>query len=128
MNAFRSLAAVAVFMLATLVPAAAIVGTPGSKPVTYSTALTPDWRGVGAFEGRLTLTISPDGIVSGFYRPADGTRLSDVTGGLDGNRIWLDLGQGGLSHIDGTYDGRTINGGIYVSGQDYTFTATPEAQ
>jgi hypothetical protein len=126
MNVLRSFAAATILMLGTMLPASALQG-PGTSTVVFATSLTPDWRGVGAYEGTLTLTIAHDGIVNGYYRAVDSPRLSYVTGGLDGKHLWLDLGQSGLSHIDGTYDGHIIAGGTYLEGQDYTFTATPEA-
>jgi len=128
MNTFRTLAATAALLAAATLPAAAAVThAPVPLPGTtvFDTKLTPDWRGVGAYEGTLSLTIHADGIVNGSYRAADGTRLSYVTGGLDGNHLWLDLGRSGLDHIEGTFDGRSIVGGTYLAGQDYTFVATP---
>jgi hypothetical protein len=128
MNALRTLAATAALIAASALPAAAAathaaVPLPGTT--VFNTKLTPDWYGVGEYDGTLTLTVDADGIVNGYYRAADGNRLTYVTGGLDGNHLWLDLGQDGLSHIDGTFDGRTIAGGTFLAGQNYTFLATP---
>ena len=130
MNVLRSLLATSLLALSTTLPALATVtaGPPlVSGPQTYATTLTPDWRGVGEYDGRLTLSIDAQGIVSGYFRQADSSRLTWVTGGLSGREMWLDLGQAGLTHIDVTFDGRTIVGGTYLFGQTYTFKAFPQS-
>ena len=114
--------------LAAAAPAAA-VGTLG--PVTtvtpdrlfnYDTSLAPQDFGAGAYDGRLRLTISSAGIVSGTYQPEDTTQLRIVTGGVSADKIWLDLGAG--LHIDGTiHDGAIV--GYTFLGQLYRFDAKP---
>jgi hypothetical protein len=43
---------------------------------------------VGEFDGSLQLRITPDGIVSGYYRPDENMRFIPVTGGVTGDRFW----------------------------------------
>jgi hypothetical protein len=70
--------------------------------VQYATKLVPQY-GAGAWEGKLTLTTQPDGTISGTYRTADGDFVP-VTGGRDGDRVWLDIGLRGRLTIVGTVD------------------------
>lgn len=131
MNVFRTFAAAVLFVAGTVFPAGAAVTqglAPGvvlDKAITYKTALTPDLHGAGEYDGLLTLTVASDGVVNGYFRQDGAARITDVTGGFDGRRIWLSLGQAGLSHIEGTYDGPSIVAGTYIRGQNYTFRAIP---
>ena len=82
-------AAAAAGILGTLtLPLAAPAATTSSAgPQLYSlaTQLTDRYH-AGAYVGRLALTIYPDGIVQGTYRPDEGG-FSTVTGGVNGNEI-----------------------------------------
>lgn len=83
-------------------PAAAATGT----PATYDLMTRQfDPMSAGEFDGRLRITITPDGIVSGNFQQDDGG-LRQVTGGLSGTKIWLQLGNDGFP-FNGTFvDGK----------------------
>jgi hypothetical protein len=106
---------------------ASAAGAPGSsaRTVTFDTALTPDQFGAGEYDGVLHLTFEPGGIVNGWYRPVDSGFARNVVGGLDGDKLWLDLGSDGLHDINAKYDGGKIDGGTFIGNQTYTFVAKP---
>jgi hypothetical protein len=70
---------------------------------------------VGEFDGTLSLTIDPSGVVSGTYRPSTGS-FQIVAGGTDGRRIWLDIGSGGSIRVSGTLTDGTIAGSATLDG------------
>jgi hypothetical protein len=47
----------------------------------------------GEYDGRLRLSISADGIVYGSFMDTEG-HISQVTGGMKGEKIWLIIGNG----------------------------------
>ena len=96
-----------------------------SHSVTFTTALAPQYYGAGEFDGVLHLTFGPHGIVSGWYRSVDVGVPRSVVGGLDGDKLWLDLGRDGLHDIQTTYENGKIVGGTYLGNQVYSFVATP---
>jgi hypothetical protein len=63
----------------------------------------------GQYEGRLRLRVSSDGIVNGYYMDSEG-RTTDVTGGLTGTKIWLQLSNRTLRQQ--TFVGTLIDGKI----------------
>jgi hypothetical protein len=132
MNTFRVLASAAA-LLSFASPAGA-VGHAGDSTMTLNATLVEiNPQGAGALEGALQLRISPDGIVEGTYRPVDSGSLRNVTGGLTGNQIWLDIGDNGVIHIEGTYQNGKIVGYTYLDAphfgsdrpREYKFEATP---
>ncbi len=124
MKLLWTLTAAAALGLFTSGPALAVgQAAPANVLFNYRTEFVPQYHGAGAFVGELHLVIGKDGIVSGFYRPEDGVQIRTVTGGVTGDKIWLNLGAFG-SHIDGTLKNGTIVGYTY-SDQLYKFTAVP---
>jgi hypothetical protein len=126
----RLAAALLAFGLAAApaVPVSAAVTLRDAQGVAHlnlDTQLIPQ-RGSGYYGGTLKLTITPDGIVSGFFRPDDGMVFHTVTGGLNGDRIWLDIGYNGDLHITGTLNGDRIVGGTYIGDHLFDFKAAPE--
>ncbi len=94
--------------------------------LTFDTSfVTADHPTPGAYVGILKIRIDRDGTVSGIYRSADRGSFVDVTGGLEGDRIHLDIGDVRSIHIVGTYDKDEIDGGTWLEGRPYAFTATP---
>jgi hypothetical protein len=93
--------------------------------VTFDTALAPQYYGAGEYDGVMHLTISPDGTVSGWYRSVDVGTIRTVVGGLDGTKLWLDLGGRSLFDIQGTYENGKIVASTFSGDELYTFTATP---
>ena len=75
-------------------------------------------------EQRFEVSISPEGIVQGYYRSDDTGRMQMVVGGVTGRDIWLDIGGAHDIHIEGTYLNGTIVGYTYLD-QQYKFEATP---
>jgi len=79
--------------------------------------------------GSLDLRFDKSGIVSGYYNPGVGLSYIPVTGGLEGNSLWLDLGARTerLLHVNATLnsDG-TIAGNAFRdrSTAEYSFDAT----
>jgi hypothetical protein len=96
-----------------------------TRTVTFDTAITPQYYGAGAYAGVLHLTFEAGGIVNGWYRPADVGQPRNVIGGLDGDKLWLDLGEAGLHDIQTTYENGKIVGATYLVNQPYSFVATP---
>lgn len=103
----------AIATLSVLALAAAIAPLPGlpagGNVVSYDLKTREvDSMSAGEFDGRLRMNISPDGIVGGTFMNTEG-RTALVTGGLDGTKIWLDLGaSSAVGHR--TYNGTLVDG------------------
>jgi hypothetical protein len=79
----------------------------------------------GEYDGTLALTVYPNGIVQGNYRPQDGN-IRTVTGGLDGRNIWFDIGPSGRFRIIGTFENGVLKGVVQRPGPDtVTFDGVP---
>jgi hypothetical protein len=118
-NTIRIAVATAATLAAAALPLASPAATTTSaapQHYTFQTQLT-DGNHVGAYEGTLALTIYPNGIVQGTYRPADGG-FSSVTGGLTGKDIWLDLGLRGRFHVTGTFENGVLRTVAAIPGPD----------
>jgi len=137
--------------LATLAGAAALWGsaiacaTPiaqadtASAATYYTTVMTqtlPVPSG-GVFPGKLNITISSDGVVSGWYSPDYEGATVSVAGGREGDQLWLDFGDFGAVRIlatlqkDGTIVGTAAGLGASTllpldSPARYSFVATPQ--
>ena len=122
---------------AAFVLSAALAGAPAisqaatTQPATalhstYQTTLEPI-SGLGApWLGSLQIAFNPDGIIQGYYRPADDTiAFIPVTGGRSGNNVWLDIGRDGRLHVQGQLKNGTITGTAFdeATNQGYDFTA-----
>jgi hypothetical protein len=127
MRIMTSIAACAALLFAPLTASAV---QNAAKTITYHTAYTqtnPLPSG-GEVTGRMRLTFSPGGIVSGTYREEYGARISTVTGGVNGNKIWLSFGIrgrhqfSGVIAADGTISGTLSN---WHGPRQYRFTAVP---
>jgi hypothetical protein len=75
--------------------------------------------------GQLQITINPDGIIQGYYRPADNNAFIPVTGGKTGDGVWLDIGRTGGLHVNGVLQNGVITGGAVDqrTQQTYKFSA-----
>jgi len=94
-------------------------------PIVFDTSfVTAITKTAGAYVGEMRLSIARDGTVTGVYRPIDGS-FTDVTGGVDGTSIHLDIQGAGRVHITGSYRGGVIDGSSWSSGQLLDFTARP---
>jgi hypothetical protein len=118
-TSIRNAAAAAGLLAALALPLASPAATTTSaEPQRYTlrTQLSDDHR-AGAYEGTLMLTIYPSGIVQGTYRPSDGG-ITDVTGGLTGKDIWLDVGARGRLHVTGTFENGVLKTVAAIPGPD----------
>ncbi len=107
----RSIATLALLALtAAFVP---LAGLPAPAPAMRYDLNTREFdpNSAGEYDGRLRLSISADGIVWGSFMTTEG-RLSQVTGGIKGEKIWLVIGNGNRleNHsFNGTFvDGRLL--------------------
>jgi hypothetical protein len=120
----HALAAGIVLGLTPASPLAAPAANP--PPLTFATHFVADSpAGAGGYDGILKVQIGSDGIVSGIYRPNGVGPFVQVSGGLDGDRIWLDFGSGGRERITGRYRDGAIVGGTYRHGRLWDFSAKP---
>lgn len=127
-NLFHA-AAACVGLLTLAVPAAGIAAT--SAPAAhYSTSMTALFGSAVPYSGSLDLTVNPDGIVRGYYFPADQSSMYvPVVGGRTGDRIWFDIGSTGSVHIDGRFERGTIVGTAFDrSNGQFSFVASPVAK
>ena len=107
-------------------PALAVENTVTSgDPVhfQYNTRLIPRFS-AGEYDGQMRLVIDANGIVSGTYVPSDGGPRP-VTGGVTGDKIWLDFGAGNQWHVTGTIrNGHIVGFSSSTKGlETYTFVA-----
>ena len=102
--------------LSALALAAALVPLPAPAAgagVSYDLATQQtDDLSPGEYDGRMRIRISPDGIVQGTYLATDG-QLSNVTGGLHGTKIWLQIGD--RTPIERTFSGTLVDGKLLAT-------------
>lgn len=87
-------AAAAVLAIAFMKPAFAADVTPG--PSSYNTSLTQTGilAAPGPYLGSLQISVTPGGLVNGWYRP-NYNEFVPVTGSLKDGKLWLYVGQRG---------------------------------
>jgi hypothetical protein len=133
----------ALFASATLWATAIAISAPATQAAStttyYTTVMlqTRPFPSGGAYTGRLHLTVSPDGIVNGWYMPESEGGVLAVTGGKDGDNLWFELGNRGAVRIDATMqeDGRIVGTATEFPAPErqttagmppmYSFVATP---
>lgn len=71
--------------------------------------------------GSMDLTYHPDGIVTGYYHPANLPSYIPIQGGRNGNNIWLTIGIHGVWHLDGHF-----NAEGKIVGSAYSNVQTPD--
>lgn len=130
MKTLTRIFATAGLVAALAMPALAIThqGIAPGQQASYTTTLTQEWgpgAGVGAYEGTLQLTLDRNGLINGYYRP-DGGSFEAVTGGVQGNNVWLDIGMLDRIHITGKFDGTQIVGYSWIHGREFVFGASPK--
>lgn len=129
---------------AAALAAPAVASAQAAIPLTtYTTSLTlvGPLASPGAFTGKLTFTVSPDGIVQGWYVPDDESTYVLVTGGEKDGKLWLNVGERGSLQItadvlaDGSLSGSGFETGGTASRYDamdipvtFSFTATRQAR
>ena len=130
MTTIRNAAATASLLAALALPLSAQAATTtAAQPQHYAfQTRTFDQYHAGEYDGSLSLTVYPSGIVQGLYRDADGGGFKQVTGGLSpGNRIWLDIGNGADPlHVTGTFENGRLETVASIPGPDrFTFESIP---
>ncbi|MBV8223209.1 MAG: hypothetical protein JO293_07585 [Candidatus Eremiobacteraeota bacterium] len=119
-NIIAGLTGLALAALAAL-PSAVLADSAHSLTGTYATSLTQ--TGVlaspGTFDGSLRLRVAPDGVVSGWYTPADSGQPLSVTGGLRDGSLWLDIGDRGELHVNAsvTDSGKLVGTATELTGR-----------
>jgi hypothetical protein len=118
---------------AALVAAIGLAGMPAISPAAtaytgnqtthanFSTSISPLFGFGAPWTGTLQLTFNPDGIVNGYYRPDDNMNYIPVTGGRNGQDIWLDIGERGQLHITGTLQNDKIIGTALNERSDHPY-------
>lgn len=88
--------------LATTMVGPVAASTPTTMQTSYTTALTQvaPVSVPGEFDGSMKLTVTPDGIVSGYYFPVDEGTIVPVVGGERDGKYWFDIGGDTRLHID----------------------------
>jgi len=123
-HATRILAAVLSAAAMSLPLAASAASTATSRTLVLSSRIVQHMHG-GEIDGRMRLTISPDGTIMGSYLDTDTGQVSDVTGGVEpGNKLWLDVGEFNRYHFAGTLTGTTIDASAYHGDDDIHLIAT----
>jgi hypothetical protein len=129
LTAIGSGAALAAILAAS---SATYADTAGSEK-NFSTTLTQTGPATssGSYTGNLRITISSDGLVNGWYIPADEPSFIPVIGGASNGRIWFDIGTSqplrvqGSMQKDGSLTGSATDfGGTKVTFEDQAFPST----
>jgi hypothetical protein len=63
----------------------------------------------GEYQGRLRMTVEPNGVITGSFTNTQGS-ISSVIGGVDGSKIWIQIGTAGMI-------GRNFYQGTFVDGK-----------
>ncbi len=128
MRAFLSLIAAAALLFAPLQAGAV---TAKAKTIDYYTTYYQVYpmSSPGEYPGRMTLTISPTGEISGRYRDEYAGGWVHVGGGLRGDKVWLTIGgAGGSRQVNGElHEDGTITGSFshWRGNRAYKFVAVP---
>jgi hypothetical protein len=92
---------------------------------TYQTSLQSIYGSPSPWTGTLKLTVNPDGIIQGYYHPDDDMiAFVPVTGGRNGDQVWLDIGRKGHLRVSGTLQNGAITGGAFDERTHETFKFT----
>jgi tRNA A37 threonylcarbamoyladenosine synthetase subunit TsaC/SUA5/YrdC len=80
-------------------------------------------------DGQMNLNVYPSGIVNGFYIPADTGGVREVTGGVMGQSVWLDIGGVHSLHLTGTLKDGVLRTTAFIPGPDtWVFESTKVAR
>ena len=87
--------------LAAIMVGPVAASTPSDTQAAYTTALTQvaPVSVPGEFDGTMKLTVTADGIVGGYYFPADEGTIVPVVGGERDGKYWFDIGGDTRLHI-----------------------------
>jgi hypothetical protein len=95
-----------------------------NKTVDYETAVKPIDSLAYPLTGTLQIRTSSDGIITGYYRPADNNDFIPVTGGVTGDHVWIDIGRNGAMRIQGQFKTGNIVGSATTPQGIMDFTAS----
>lgn len=118
----------AAFLAPVPVPAATVQINKTVKE-TFQTTFVRDYGPAVPYTGgTLRLTLTPDGVVHGFFTPADTASFIPVLGGRRGSDLWFDIGQStSTTHVTASLQGNTLTGyATEPNGTQYKFTAVPQ--
>jgi hypothetical protein len=131
-------AAAAAFVIAFVTfPAIASETRQGSTSYETSLTQTGILAAPGAYLGNLRISVTPEGLVNGWYRPSD-RQFIPVTGNLKDGKLWLYVGERGDLTItaqvqkDGSLVGtafeqmRRVDATGAVRPTTYDFSASPQ--
>jgi hypothetical protein len=116
--------AVPAAVLAPVTVLAATIRT--DRTIVYSTSMHGLNDSISVpVSGSLHIKVNKDGILSGYYSPDYATEFTPVTGGVNGDRVWLQIGAYAPTRVQGTYQNGTITGTAYSPDHHiYAFAAT----
>ncbi|HEY5095642.1 MAG TPA: hypothetical protein VII69_11035 [Candidatus Eremiobacteraceae bacterium] len=84
---------------AITMPAAASASSATQMSYTTTLMQVEPISAPGEFDGKLKLTVSSAGLVSGYYIPADSGQIMSVVGGVADSKYWMDIGGTAPLHI-----------------------------
>jgi len=95
--------AAALWGTALAIAPSASLASAATQTHSYNTVMTQTepLSSAGAIVGKMTLSMSTDGAINGWYIPADAGPPVAVTGGTRGSELWLEIGSTGSLRIDG---------------------------
>ena len=102
----------AIAFAAVLSPAGSWAATATTTSYDLMTRQTDIVTG-GEYDGRLRLRVSPEGIVAGSFVTTEG-RISQVSGGIEGSNIWIDL-HAGSPGTAGVFSGTLVDGKLLAT-------------
>jgi len=122
----RTVRLAAAGLAAALMLPSAANAAPANRVLVLTSRVVQRMHG-GEIDGRMRLTLTPDGIISGTYQDEDTGRISDVEGGVErDNKVWLEAGGAlGGYHFTGTLIGTTIDAVAYHGNDDLHLIAVP---
>ena len=88
---------------AALAPSASWASA-ASQTRSYDTVMTQTLPlpSSGAIVGKMTLSVANDGLINGWYVPADAGPPVEVTGSKRGSELWLEIGSMGSLRVYGS--------------------------
>jgi hypothetical protein len=102
---------VIISLLAALAFSTAAIGSVRADDAThYNVAIWNPITNAYPVTGTMDLTFHSDGIVRGYYHPAGLPSFVPITGGRQGDHIWLTIGRQGAWQLDGRFHDGKITG------------------
>ncbi|HTW82517.1 MAG TPA: hypothetical protein VMD91_00460 [Candidatus Sulfotelmatobacter sp.] len=119
---FRRPVALAAALLASLALPLAVSAQPGAATHYLLRTRETIENHAGEFDGVLSMTVFPNGIIQGTYRLADEGNIQAVSGSVQGDKLWLDIGGAARTEeITGTFRDGVIKATVLRPGIDITY-------